>query len=141
MRIMFDTNAFDKMHDDLDKILACQKYEYYITSLQVEEIKNIPDNKETMKLKNFIALSKIQPPSLPVPAVVGVAKAGDCVPMNDSAYMDLLKVTHSNVADAMIGATAKRESCTVVTEDKDFSKRLRKHGIPTLTWDEFMSTL
>ena len=141
MRIMLDTNAIDKMYNDLDIIVACNKYRYFITSVQVEEIKQIPSYMKEKKIQDFLAMSTIQPVSLPVPAVVGVAKVGDCVPSDDSIYLDLLKETHSNIKDAMIGAAAKREACAVITDDVDFSKRLNKYGVHTMTYNEFRDSL
>ena len=142
---MFDTNAFDKMYttdDDLDRIVASNKYEYYITSIQIEEIGNIPDSRKEQRKQNLMTLCKIGAQLLFVPAVVGHARLDCCVVADENdVYSDLLKVTHSNVNDAMIGSTAKRENCIVVTDDKDFSKRLKKHSVPTMTYNEFIQSL
>lgn len=45
--------------------------------------------------------------------------------------------SRSNVKDAMIGEAAKREGCTLVTDDTKFISKLHKVGIPTMTFDEF----
>ena len=145
MRIMFDTNAFDKINassEDLSRIVASNKYEFFITSIQVEEISNIPDSRKEQRTSNLLTLCKIRAHLLFVPAVVGHARLGFCVVSgSDDLYFDLLKQTHSNVNDAMIGSTAKRENCTVVTDDIDFSKRLRNHAVSTMTYEQFIQSL
>ena len=145
MRIMFDSNAFDKMISagiDLDRIAESTKHEYFITSIQIEELASIPDEKKEQRILNLLAMCKINARLLLTPTVVDHARIGFCVFANENdAYNDLLKCTKSNVNDAMIGSTAKRENCTVVTDDDDFSKRLAKLAIPRMTYEEFIQSL
>ena len=56
---------------------------------------------------------------------------------NDTTYEDLLFESRSNIKDAMIGEAAKREGCTLLTDDTKFISKLHKVGIPTITFDEF----
>jgi len=138
MRIMFDTNVFDKMlssADDVEIIVACTSNDYFITSVQKEELANIRDeNKKYALLEMCTIVAK----ATPTPAVVGYSKVGDCVLVDlEDIYSDLLTETHSNVKDAMIGSAAKRELCTVVTNDIRFSKRLINCHIPTMTYEDF----
>ena len=145
MRIMFDTNAFDKMlssTNDLERIVASDKNEYFVTSIQIEEISSIPDSRKEQRTKVLLALCKIRAHMLYVPAVLDHARLDWCVLSDESdIYHDLLKTTGSNVNDAMIGSTAKREQCAVVTDDNDFAKRLQKHNTLTMTYDSFLRTL
>ncbi len=145
MRIMFDTNAFDRIQssaEDLERIVANDENEYFITSIQIEEISNIPDARKEQRAKNLLVLCKIRAQLVYVPAVLGHARLGWCViSSEDDIYNDLLKSTRSNVNDAMIGSTAKREQCTIVTDDVDFANRLRKHNVLTLTYEAFIRDL
>lgn len=145
MRVMFDSNAFDKMisaETDLDRIAESTKHEYFITSIQIEELANIPDDKREQRILNLLAMCKINARLLLTPAVIDHARIGFCVFADENdVYNDLLKASKSNVNDAMIGSTAKRENCTVVTDDDDFSKRLTKHSIPRMTYEEFIQSL
>ena len=59
---------------------------------------------------------------------------------NDTTYESLLFESRSNVKDVMIGEAAKREGCTLVTDDTKFISKLHKVGIPTMTFDEFAQT-
>lgn len=144
MKIMLDSNAFDKMQnlDDLEKIVACDKYEYFITSIQIEEIGNIPDEKKEARIRNLLTLCKIRAKLLFVPAVLDHARVGLCslVDKHD-IYSDLLNPSRNNIHDAMIGSAAKRENCIVVTNDVDFIKKLHKHSIQTMRYEEFIDSL
>ena len=145
MRIMFDTNAFDKMcssNGDVEKIIASDQYEYFITSVQIEEIGNIPDTNKEQRIQDLLMLCQIRAQLLFTPAAVDSGRVGYCVVGGEEdVYSELLNETRSNKNDAVIGSTAKREQCTVVTDDKDFKKRLKKNGIPILSYDEFIRSL
>ena len=145
MRIMFDTNAFDKMHSsetDVARIIESNKYEYYVTSVQIEEIGDIPDEKKEQRIKNLLALCMLRAHLLYTPAVFGYSRFGYCIIADENdIYEDLLTDSRNNVKDAMIGSTAYRENCTIVTDDKDFTKKLKAHSISTMTYDEFMHSL
>ena len=56
---------------------------------------------------------------------------------NDTTCESLLFESRSNVKDAMIGEAAKREGCTLVTDDTKLISKLHKVGISTITFDEF----
>jgi rRNA-processing protein FCF1 len=140
-RIMFDSNSFDKMRTsgELGRIAASEKFEYYITSVQIEEIGNMPDKKKEERKDNLLALCSLRAHLVPIPAIVGYARSGLCLPVGDDDVLsDLLTVTRSNTRDAMIGSAAKRERCTVVTDDVRYSKKLKQNGIPTMTYQEFV---
>ena len=145
MRIMFDTNAFDKMisaKTDLDRIAKSSKHEYFITSIQIEELANIPDNKREQRIRNLLALCTIRAKLIYVPAVMGYARVGFCVCAEDNdLYTELLNETKRNAPDAIIGSTAHRENCTVITDDARFIKRLAKLSIPTMKYQEFINSL
>lgn len=48
MKIMFDSNIFDRL-DEIDVQLkgSHDRFEYFITSIQVEELSEIPDEKKS----------------------------------------------------------------------------------------------
>ena len=44
---MFDSNMFDNLPNCIDKIIYSKvEYEYYVTTLQIEELCKIPDSKK-----------------------------------------------------------------------------------------------
>ena len=142
MRIMFDSNVFDKIHnssEDLDRIVSFKENEYYITSIQKSELESISDE---IKKQALLSICFEATQNIPTPAIAGLSKAGDCVVVDeDDVYSELLNATHSNMKDAMIGSAAKREGCTVITNDVRFSKRLKTCEIPTMSYDDFMNNM
>ena len=90
---MFDTNAFDKMYssdDTLNKITHSDKNEYCITSIQIEEIGDIPDSKKEQRIRNLLALCEIKAQLLLVPAVVGRSRVGYCIPSDENELYERL---------------------------------------------------
>lgn len=143
MKLMFDTNTFDKMLlSSIDKMLSCEEHDYYITSIQIEELGNIPDTKKEQRIQNLISLCMLRAHLLYTPAVIGATRIGLSVLADENdAYESLLNENKSNINDAIIGSTAKRENCTVVTNDGRFARKLKANDIPAITFEEFVDLL
>lgn len=141
---MFDTNAFGRLFNNIEKYEENNdKYEYYVTSIQIEELAKIKDEMLETRIKNFMELSRIRPILVPTITVVDHCRVELCI-LDDSdiaTYELLLNENKSNVNDAMIGDAAKRENCILITDDKRFINKLKKLNIDTLTLEEFNSTL
>ena len=143
-KIMFDSNAFSSLlssHIDWTNYFSqCEdKYEFYVTALQIEELSEIPDSKKETRIQHMLCLCKMRAKMVPNILVLGYGRLGLSVfaDENDTTYEDLLFKNQSNVKDAMIGEAAKREGCTLVTDDTRFISKLHKVGIPTMTFEEF----
>ena len=115
------------------------KYEFYVTALQIEELSEIPDSKKETRIQHMLCLCKMRAKMVPNILVLGYGRLGLSVfaDENDTIYEDLLFESRNNIKDAMIGEAAKRESCTLVTDDTKFIAKLHKAGIPTMTFEEF----
>lgn len=143
-KIMFDTNSFGCLFDNIDKYEENNdKYEFYITPVQIEEIAQIKDKDLEKRINNFMELAKIRPILVPAIAALDHCRVGLCVlgDSDKSTYELLLNETKSNVNDALIGDAAKRENCTLITDDVKFIRKLKKLNINTLTLKEFNSRL
>ena len=143
-KIMFDSNAFSSLlnsnTDWTNFFSKCEgKNEFYVTALQIEELSEIPDSKKETRIQHMLCLCQMRAKMVPNILVLGYGRLGLSVfaDENDPTYEDLLFESRSNVKDAMIGEAAKREGCTLVTDDTKFISKLRKVGIPTITFDEF----
>ena len=144
-KIMFDSNAFSSiLNSNIDWtnfFSMCEgKYEFYVTALQIEELSEIPDSKKETRIQHMLCLCQMRAKMVPNILVLGYSRFGFSIfaDENDTTYGDLLFESGSNVIDAMIGEAAKREGCTLVTDDTKFISKLHKVGIPTITFDEFM---
>ena len=143
-KIMFDSNAFSSLlNSNIDWtsfFSKCEdKYEFYVTALQIEELSEIPDSKKETRIQHMLCLCQMRSKMVPNMLVLGYGRLGLSVfaDENDTTYESLLFESRSNVKDAMIGEAAKREGCTLVTDDTKFISKLHKVGIPTITFDEF----
>ena len=143
-KIMFDSNAFSSLlssHIDWTNFFSkCEdKYEFYVTALQIEELSEIPDSKKETRIQHMLCLCQMRAKMVPNILVLGYGRLGLSIfaDENDTTYENLLFESRSNVKDAMIGEAAKREGCTLVTDDTKFISKLHKAGISTITFDEF----
>lgn len=142
---MFDSNAFSSLlNSNMDWthfFSKCEgKYEFYVTAIQIEEVTGIPDSKKESRIQHMLCLCQMRAKMVPNILVLGYSRLDLSVfaDENDTTYEDLLFESRSNVKDAMIGEAAKREGCTLVTNDTKFISKLHKVGIPTMTFDEFV---
>ena len=147
-KIMFDSNAFSSMlNSNLDWTSFFAKYEdefeFFVTAIQIEELTEIPDSKRALRIQHILCLCQMRAKIVPNILVLGYGRAGLSVLANkeDTTYENLLFENRSNVKDAIIGEAAKREGCILVTDDTKFIPKLRKVGIPTMTFDEFMKSV
>ena len=143
-KFMFDSNAFSSLLDSgfdwINFFTKCEgKYEFYVTALQIEELSDIPDSKKETRIRHLLCLCQMRAKMVPNIFVLGYGRLGLSVfaNENDTTYEDLLFESRSNIKDAMIGEAAKRERCTLVTDDAKFISKLHKVGIPTMTFDVF----
>lgn len=143
-KIMFDSNIFDRLPKIIDKIKdsAEKQYEYYITTIQVEELCKIPDEKMETRVRNIIMLADLRPKLVPTSLfVLGRARLGYAKLGYGEVYNKILNNNKSNIEDAIIADTAVSEGCTLVTEDKDLYDRMLKNGYNVMYFSQFMDTI
>ncbi len=115
MRIMLDTNLFDRIADTpglteaVNLLAATRQISVFTTPIQEEELAQITDKARHRRL------DAIRRTVLPIP---------------DSVYAPTLK----HLKDALIGAAAAAGVDVLVTEDGDFARRARAGGSPCDVW-------
>jgi rRNA-processing protein FCF1 len=128
---MLDTCAYNALTEDPDVLKlvkgAVQKgYEFYITHVQVDEIVEISDKNKEKRKKAVLFLAYGRPHILLTETGVwghsrwDFFKFGD----EDSVYHKLLNGNKSNIKDALIGETAIKNECTLITDDLDLIGRM-----------------
>ena len=146
--IMFDGNAFSNIitkgintTNFFDK--CAEKYNFYVTAIQVEELANMPDEKKNLRVAHLLCLCKMRARLVNTRAIWGKTRYGCCCYSDgkDPTYKRLLNENNSNINDALIGDTAKKENCILVTDDKRFITKLKSCDIQTMTFDEFYGSL
>ena len=147
-KIMFDSNAFSRLIDShldqRDFFTKCtEKYEFYVSAIQVEELAQIVDNKKERRIQHMLCLCQMRAKLVDTLAVLGNARLGLCVlgGAEESTYHKLLTATMGNVNAAMIGEVAQREGCILITDDSRFASKLKAESIPTMTFQEFCDSL
>jgi len=143
-KIMFDSNVFDKLPEiiNLIKESAGTQYEYYITSIQVEELCEIPDDKKEKRIKNLLMLADLRATLVPESLfVIGTARLGYARLGEGEVYQKILNTNKSNVDDAVIADTSIYEDCILVTEDKDLYNRMLKNGYDVMYLHDFINTI
>lgn len=144
MKIMFDSNVFDKLPNFIEYICrSTVNHEYYITTIQVEELCEIPDSKIDVRKRNILMLADLRAKLVPASvcilgerARIGRVKLGQ-----GTVYQQILNKNGSNRDDAIIADTAVSEGCTLVTADCRFLKKMHTYGYSAMDFDEFIHTL
>lgn len=142
---MFDSNVFDRLPEIIHQIKKSTEtqYEYYITTIQVEELCEIPDSKKDIRARNILMLADLRAKLVPISlfilngrARLGYARFGDGI-----VYNKILKNNNGNIDDAVIADTAVYEGCTLITEDKELHSRMTNNGYDVMYLTEFISTI
>ena len=98
--IMFDGNAFSSLITKgistmgfFDK--CAEKYNFYITAIQVEELANMPDKKKNSRVTHLLCLCKMRARLVNTRAVLGKTRYGCCYYSDgkDPTYKRLLNKT------------------------------------------------
>lgn len=138
-KIMFDSNAFDRMNNDILRIKnSVHICDYYVTSVQVRELCEINDSKKEKRTSNIMNLCEIRAKLVCTPFTFDYIDFGHLNFEGSQIYPKLLKQNKSNVKDALIGATAAEEGCILVTEDVELRNKMLNANQKVLSYDEFI---
>jgi len=126
-KIMFDTNVFDKLPEFIELIRdSATQYEYYITTIQIDELCDIPDHKIDIRKRNFLMLADLRARLVPLSVfILGCARLGYARLGEGEVFNKILNSNRSNIEDAAIADTAVYEGCTLITNDDDLYERMR----------------
>jgi len=143
-KIMFDSNVFDKLPEFIDRVKnsAGSQYEYYITSIQVEELCEIPDDKQNIRKTNILMLVELRAKLVPISVFIlnGRTRLGYARLGNWEVYRKILNDKKTNIDDAVIADTAVYEGCTLVTQDKDLYKKMKNNNYDVMYLEEFLDS-
>ena len=72
-KIMFDTNVFDKLPEFIDLIRdSTTQYEYFVTTIQIDELCGIPDHKIDIRKRNFLMLADLRARLVPLLSLIHI---------------------------------------------------------------------
>ncbi len=139
VKVMFDTNAFDKLLSYIPKLSRLVgRVEYYITDIQICELAKIPDDRKEIRLNNIRSLCALRPYLVSVPFTFDCINFSKFSFKTETSYEMILNETHSNRNDALIAAAAIHEGCILVTDDTRLIKRVLQSGNQAITFDIFI---
>ena len=144
IRVMFDNDVLNKMVEgalDVDNIKNCNKFEFYATHIQTDQVSQCKDADKRARLT--LALAKLSPVILPTESgVLGISRLGEFkFSSEDSKIEDLRKGNQSHTADALIGETAIKKGILLVTNDKTLKSRVNANGGRAVNLEEFEDIL
>lgn len=148
-RYMFDTNVFNRfLDDDFDVELLAGEGKYYVTHVQLDEIKNTKNSTRREKLLAIFA--SIPQDHIPTESAIwgisnwGEAKWSD----NNGLYEKILQALNernkgkaNNRQDALIAETAVKNDLTLVTRDSDLDSVVSQLGGSVMQFDSFLADL
>lgn len=137
-KIMFDTNSFDKMQTELDKLLLCtDKIEYYVTDIQIKELVSIPDKNITTRINNVLCLFDLRPQTVHTSFSYKNLRFSKLC-FSTGSYVDEItngNINHAN--DALIADAAIRENCILITNDIKLTKKMNTLNKKVMTFEDF----
>lgn len=143
-KIIIDCNIFDKMIFDKDLLLqSLGEYEYFIISIQYDELKKIPNSKKEWResLLSLIDILKITT-VYTTPAIYGKAKYGLAKYGGDTdAFNKILKTTRSNINDALIASSAISHGYILVTDDNELRRKMKNNNYEVMTYSELLNDI
>ncbi len=143
MKILLDNNAIDKLANNIELIKAHPEVEFFICREAVEEVSN---NKSYNPTYNIISLLKVGVKYLPNSIfILGHSKLDGestfCSASTSMAYKNILNKNCSNVADAIIAATAVSHNYILLTDDLKLYAKMKKFGYQVMKFNELKETI
>lgn len=147
---LMDTNAFnnilDSANDDNPIIAQKARGRVYVTHHQADEINSTPKEARRAALMGF--LQEITPDLMPTKTcVVNTSRLGMAQIDDGGCYREILTELdrrhskNNNEIDALIGETAEKHVCVLVSDDRIFSCAMRARGVRVVGWRQFVAEL
>jgi hypothetical protein len=141
MTVMFDSNIYDELDADLQamdfltRLISNGQVQLFITGVQINQIRNIPNNEKRNRLQSLLNI--LSPIKLFVEYAPYGYAYGECYGgLSPDSILDHNKfiTSNSHIEDAMIAATAssnKYKLDYIVTNDNKFKKKLKSQTTST----------
>ncbi len=122
LKIMLDTNVYDKLIEQKSEILGLLKdrTEIFITHVQYDQLREMSSKKLDKHKKIFEIIEYFNPNKIPtVSACFGMSNWDEVGWGDETGNFEAIQVNNINhSADALIAETAKKNECILITEEK-----------------------
>ncbi|TET39220.1 MAG: hypothetical protein E3J72_00835 [Planctomycetota bacterium] len=143
-RFMFDTNIFDKILESKIEIADLPSDgKFFVTHIQEDEINKISAPEKQEKKHRLTELFNVIPDEniATTSAVVGVSRIGGSRISGKSELRTELHAANKGkgkIKDTLIGETAIKNDCILVTEDVNFRDAMIKVGGRVIAYTELV---
>lgn len=139
IRVMFDNDILNKIVEgqiDMDYIIKSNKFEFYATHIQSDQVSRCPDNEKRAMLT--LNLTKLAPRLLPTESfVLGTSRLGEAK-LGDGKVLEGLRQENQNhTEDALMGEVAIKKGILLVTNDKTLKSRVNSNSGRAINLKEF----
>lgn len=143
-KIIFDSNVYDEIANGNLNINLLEKnndkYEFYITHIQIDEINKCPNIEKRARLSLF--KSKLAPIVIPTESFIpGTSRLGEARLGDGNILEKLRKGNLKNTNDALIGEVAIKNKITLVTNDKNLRQNVNFNKGNAIDLSEFKKSL
>ncbi len=142
-KIMFDSNIYDILSQYIDVIKkSTNQFEYYVSSIQIDELCDIPDEKKEVRKRNMLMLVDLYAKLIPTACFaleyvrLGYAELGPGNILNN-----IINEKKSNEKDAIIADTAVKNGCILVTQDIRLYNKMKSFNYPVQNMEEFLASI
>lgn len=139
IRVMFDNDILNKIVEgkiDIDRIIKSNKFEFYATHIQTDQVSRCPDNEKRALLT--LNLTKLSPIVLPTESfVLGKSRLGEAKLGDGGTLEKIRKENLKHTEDALIGEVAIKKGILLVTNDKTLKSRVNANGGRAINLEEF----
>jgi predicted nucleic acid-binding protein len=146
-KYLFDTNVFNRIFElEIEEEWFPRDAQYFMTHIQRDELAKTPDPLRRLHL--MFVLSSVGPTSISTASAMwNVSKWDQCEwGSEDGLFQKMLKSLNArnggkknNGSDVLIGETALRNDCRLVTDDADLATVVREFHGKTMTFSEFLT--
>ncbi len=139
IRVMFDNDILNKIVEgqlDIDYIIKSNKFEFYATHIQSDQVSRCPDNEKRAMLT--LNLTKLSPIVLPTESfILGTSRLGEAKLGDGKVLEGLRKENQNHTEDALIGEVAIKKGILLVTNDKTLKSRVNSNRGRAINLEEF----
>lgn len=140
IRVMFDNDILNKLTQgelDLDKLKSSNKFEFYATHIQTDQVSRCNDSEKRAKLT--LTLTKLAPIIIPTESgIFGISRFGEFKFSGENSKIEDLRQGNANHnEDSLIGETAIKKGILLITNDKTLKSRVNANGGRAINLDEF----
>lgn len=143
-KIIFDSNVYNEIANGNLNINLLEKnkdkYEFYITHIQIDEMNKCLDIEKRAKL--FLFKSKLTPIVIPTESfILGTSRLGEARLGDSNILEKLRKGNLKNTNDALIGEVAIKNCITLITNDKNLKQNVNSNKGNAIDLDKFKASL